>query len=58
MWNLTEALSDQHTPTLGTRMLDVLHVAIALLLKPEAFYSFDERQRRLAQANGLRVLPA
>jgi hypothetical protein len=57
-WRLVETLSGQHTAALGTRTLDVLHVVSALLLKPEAFCSFDERQRRLARAAGLRVLPA
>ena len=58
IWRLVESLSEQHTGALGTRMLDVLHVAIALLLKPDAFCSFDERQRRLARAAGLRLLPS
>lgn len=58
IWSLTETLSEQHTPALGTRTLDVLHVAIALLIRPQAFCSFDERQRKLAQAAGLRVLPS
>lgn len=58
VWSLAETLSEQHAAALGTRMLDVLHVAIALLLNPEAFCSLDRRQRRLARASGLRVLPA
>jgi len=58
VWMLVERLSGQHTARLGTRTLDVLHVATALLLKSEAFFSFDERQRKLARAAGLRVLPA
>ena len=58
VWRLAETLSEQHTAALGTRLLDVLHVATALLLKPEVFCSFDERQRKLAGAKGLRVLPA
>lgn len=58
VWRLVEALSDQHTAALGVRVLDVLHVAMAVLLKPDVFCSFDERQRKLARAKGLRVLPA
>jgi len=58
VWTLAETLSERHAASLGARMLDVLHVAIALLLKPEAFCSLDERQRKLAGAAGLRVLPA
>jgi predicted nucleic acid-binding protein len=58
VWTLTSSLSEQYTAALGTRTLDVLHVATALLLKPDAFCSFDERQRKLAGVKGLRVLPA
>lgn len=45
----------KQTPLLGSRTLDVLHVALALVSKAEAFYTFDERQRRLAIAEGLVV---
>ena len=58
VWALVATLSEQHTAALGTRTLDVLHVAAALLLRSEVFCSFDERQRKLARAKGLRVLPA
>lgn len=47
-------LSRIHTPKLGTRSLDVLHVACALELKLSHFLSFDERQQKLAAAVGLR----
>lgn len=50
-------LSDRHTPKLATRSLDLLHVAAALLLGARDFYSFDERQRKAASAEGLRVKP-
>ena len=58
VWTLAETLSKRYAAALGMRMLDVLHVALALLLKPEAFCSLDQRQRKLARAAGLRVLPA
>ncbi len=45
-----------HTPELGCRTLDVLHVACAAQLEPEIFISFDARQRILAEKVGLRVL--
>jgi len=48
-------LARAHTRTLGTRTLDLLHVAAALALEAEAFYTFDERQRLLARAAGLRT---
>lgn len=54
---LARRLSSRHTAKFGTRSLDVIHVASALLLRPSAFYSFDERQRRLAEAEGLTVRP-
>lgn len=48
-------LTRKHTPTLGTRALDVLHVASALTLGCKRFVTHDARQARLARAVGLRV---
>lgn len=50
-------LSDRYTPTLGTRSLDLLHVAAALVLKAKEFFSFDDRQRKAAASEGLKVKP-
>jgi predicted nucleic acid-binding protein len=50
-------LSDRYTPELGTRSLDLLHVAAALNLKAKVFFSFDERQRQTAAREGLKVKP-
>jgi predicted nucleic acid-binding protein len=50
-------LSDHHTPVLGTRSLDLLHVAAALLLGARDFFSFDDRPRKAATHEGLRVRP-
>jgi hypothetical protein len=50
-------LSDRHTPTLGTRSLDLLHLAAALVLEAEVFFSFDDRQRKAAASEGLKVKP-
>jgi predicted nucleic acid-binding protein len=50
-------LSRKHTPKLGTRALDVLHVACALELKLRHFLTFDVRQQQLATAVGLRLVP-
>ncbi len=41
------------TARIGTRALDILHVAAALALEAEAFHTFDSRQERLAKAAGL-----
>jgi predicted nucleic acid-binding protein len=48
-------LSRRFSRTLGTRTLDVLHVASALELGLRAFLTFDHRQQKLARAAGLRV---
>ncbi len=50
-----ERLSALHTHKLGTRSLDILHVAAALVLGQNTFLSFDRRQRSLARAAGLQV---
>jgi predicted nucleic acid-binding protein len=50
-------LSDRHTPALGTRSLDLLHVAAALVLESKIFFSFDDRQRKAAASEGLKVKP-
>lgn len=49
-------LSLEHTATLGTRTLDVLHVSSAITLGCHRFVTYDERQARLARAVGLKVL--
>ncbi|MGA2542267.1 MAG: PIN domain-containing protein [Verrucomicrobiota bacterium] len=50
-------LSDRYTPVLGTRSLDLLHVAAALALEAKVFFSFDDRQRKAAASEGLQVKP-
>jgi len=52
--NRAAELSQKHTPKLGTRALDVLHVACALELKTLHFLTFDSRQQQLAAAVGLK----
>lgn len=53
--NRAAELSRAHTPILGTRVLDVLHVACALELKLRHFLTFDDRQAKLAVAAGLKL---
>jgi predicted nucleic acid-binding protein len=48
-----ERLALRHVATLGVRTLDSLHVAAALELKADRFWTFDQRQARLAEAEGL-----
>lgn len=45
-----------HGPKLGVRTVDSLHVATALELKAERFWTFDDRQQKLAKIVGLRIL--
>ena len=50
-------LSDRYTPQLGTRSLDLLHIAAALTLEAKEMFTFDERQAKAAKAEGLKVKP-
>ncbi|HEY1647746.1 MAG TPA: type II toxin-antitoxin system VapC family toxin [Terracidiphilus sp.] len=52
-WETSIDLARRYGPSLGVRTLDSLHVACALELKALRFWSFDERQARLAEAVGL-----
>jgi hypothetical protein len=53
----TEAqrLSARWSAKLGTRSLDILQVAAALVLEADSFLTFDDRQKKLAKAAGLVV---
>jgi predicted nucleic acid-binding protein len=53
MFEKAKQISQRRTRSLGIRALDLLHVASALILQTDAFYSFDDDQRRLARAEGL-----
>ena len=57
VWTKAETLSAQHAAHVNCRTLDTLHVALAMILGFRDFVSFDERQRSLAAAAGLRVRP-
>jgi len=48
-------LAHRHAARLGVRTLDTLHVASALELKAEQFWTFDDRQAKLALAAGLKT---
>ena len=52
--NRAAELGQLHTPKLGTRTLDVLHVACALELRALYFLTFDQKQQALAVAVGLK----
>ena len=51
-------ISKKHTPALACRSLDILHVAAALILGARNFASLDLRQRKLAEAVKLKLLPS
>ena len=53
-----ERLSAKHAGDIGSRSLDVLHVAAALQCGCASLASFDERQRKIAILAGLKLLPA
>jgi hypothetical protein len=42
---------------MGTRSLDILHIACAKSIRATDFISFDLRQRRLGGVVGLHVAP-
>jgi predicted nucleic acid-binding protein len=52
-WETCVDLAQRLAPNLGVRTLDSLHVACALELRAERFWTFDDRQSKLAEAVGL-----
>ena len=52
-WEASVDLARQYGPSLGVRTLDSLHVACAMELGAKRFWTFDERQAKLAKAVGL-----
>jgi predicted nucleic acid-binding protein len=55
---LAERLSAKHSANLGSRSLDLLHVAAAIEAGATHFASLDARQRKVASLNGLKLLPS
>jgi len=55
-WQRARELSRRYAPVLGSRALDTIHVASALVLGAEDFYTFDRDQAKLARAAGLPVV--
>ena len=54
-YDLCTELARIHCPRLGVRTIDSLHVACALELNAEKFWTYDDRQAKLAKAVGLRI---
>jgi len=55
VFETSAALALRHVVRLGVRTLDTLHVASAVELKAESFWTFDLRQTKLAKAAGLKT---
>jgi predicted nucleic acid-binding protein len=57
LYRKARELSKKHTPVIAARSLDILHTAAALQMGADTLCSFDLRQRDLAKAAGLKLLP-
>lgn len=49
-------LSNNYTKSTGSRSLDIIHVASALTMGAERFFTFDTKQAQLASAAGLQII--
>ncbi|MGL4399111.1 MAG: type II toxin-antitoxin system VapC family toxin [Luteolibacter sp.] len=54
---IAEELSAKYTESGGHHLADILHVATAVHLGAAQFLTFDANQRKLAEAEGMVVLP-
>jgi predicted nucleic acid-binding protein len=52
---IAEELSAKHTESGGHRLADILHVATAVHLGAAQFLTFDANQKKLAEAEGMKV---
>jgi len=57
LYRIARELSRRHTPEISARSLDILQTASAIVTGADTLCSFDHRQRKLAEAAGLKVLP-
>ena len=57
VFRVASRLVEGHSMTIGTRSLDLLHIAAAKAGRAVEFLSFDARQRALAALVGLRLAP-
>lgn len=48
-------LAHDHTSKIGVRSLDILHVASALAIQADRFFTLDDRQAALAASAGLKL---
>jgi predicted nucleic acid-binding protein len=52
-WTVAQRVSRTLSTRLGTRSLDILQVAIAIVLRADTFLTFDRNQAALAEVEGL-----
>lgn len=57
VYERAKSLATVYSSDLKVRSLDILHVAFALEMGLSEFWTFDDRQKRLAEAVGLRINP-
>jgi hypothetical protein len=50
VFHMANELSERHTRDCGTGAVDVWHVAAAVLLRADSFWTFDADQQKLAMA--------
>ncbi len=55
VFNLAMGLSKNFSNALGSRSLDILHVASAISIKVDKFLTLDRRQSELARSAGLKI---
>lgn len=55
IFNIFHNLSHRHTAKHGFRTYDLIHVATALVLGCDTFWSFDMKAKKLAKIEGLKV---
>ncbi len=53
--SIAETLSSAHTMTGGHRAMDIIHLSTAKHLGIASFLTFDANQKRLAEAEGMKV---
>ena len=55
LMSVFDELAHRHTMRHGFRAYDIMHVASALILGSDTFWSFDTKARKLAELEGLTV---
>ena len=56
VFNHSLELSNSHTKSVGSRSLDIIHVASALSMGADRFFTFDTQQSQLALAAGIQIV--